>query len=105
MITRVSKNVVCIKNIPSNLIEEAFFILKSTNEEQDDKLLGRKEEIITSEINEFINECVVKFQKEKEEAKKKKTECKKRLTRIKTNAIMIIGMVTFLCIIIANILK
>lgn len=88
MITRLSKNVVCIKDIPSNLIEEAFFILK-TSYREDDAKDKRKKEIVMSEVDDLIKEYSGKFQKEKEQATSEDIVNKNKLKKIKTRTLLL----------------
>ena len=55
MISNLSKNVICVKELPSNLIEEAFFILKMSENKLDDKYEKKRKEIIMAEINEIVH--------------------------------------------------
>ena len=101
MITRLSKNVVCIKDIPSNLIEEAFFILK-TNGKVESKEPKRKE-IIMNEIDELIQEYSVKFQAEKEQKRKDDIAQKNKLRKIKTRTFWLAIAFVAICITLATI--
>lgn len=57
MNTSTNRKVVYIKDIPSNLIEEAIFILKSDREETDDKKLNMmRNEIILRETEDLVKE-------------------------------------------------
>ena len=60
MNTHTNKKVVCVKDIPSNLIEEAIFILKSDVVE--DKK-GTRKEIILKETEELVREYSDEFDK------------------------------------------
>lgn len=77
MISNVDKNVICIKNIPSNMIEEAIFILK---ENASDKMSEIQIELAKSEseliLQSYIDEEVIKSLKDKtvEEHKNKKVK-------------------------------
>ena len=104
MISNISKNVICVKELPSNLIEEAFFILKMSENKLDDKYEKKRKEIIMAEINEMIKEYSAKFQSEKEIQKKKDMENRNKLKKLKWNALLIAGCVAIVCIIIANII-
>lgn len=66
MITNVNKKVICIKDIPSNIIEEAFFILK-TDVNKTEKLSEKRREIVTKEAENFLKEYIVEIQKDKSE--------------------------------------
>ena len=57
MNTSTNRKVVYIKDIPSNLIEEAIFILKSDIEESDNKKLNiTRNEIILRETEDLVKE-------------------------------------------------
>ena len=77
MISNVDKNVICIKNIPSNMIEEAIFILK---ENTSDRMNEIQIELAKSEseliLQNYIDEEVIKSLKDKtnEDKKSKKME-------------------------------
>lgn len=100
MITRINKNVICIKDIPSNLIEEAIFILKTSNgKEKSFSIKSRNKDIIMSEVNEIIKDCSNKLEVERENAKIKERNAREKLKRIKVNVItmaIIITIVSFL---------
>ena len=66
MVIRMGKKIVCIKEIPSNLIEEAIFILKSdVIENQDNKYEGQTKEILLDEAEHIVAEYVSKLQNKK----------------------------------------
>ena len=57
MNTSTNRKVVYVKDIPSNLIEEAIFILKSDIEESDNKKINiTRNEIILRETEELVKE-------------------------------------------------
>ncbi|MBR4110708.1 MAG: hypothetical protein IKK43_03340 [Clostridia bacterium] len=90
MITRINKNVICIKDIPSNLIEEAIFILKTSNgKEKSFSIKSRNKDIIMSEVNEIIKDCSNKLEVEQEVAKIQERNDREKLKRIKANVITI----------------
>ena len=73
MITNVSKKVICIKEIPSNMIEEAIFILKNdVPHSQNEKMKNRRKEILEDEANFFLNDYMKIVENEKRQEKKKK---------------------------------
>ena len=100
MITRINKNVICIKDIPSNLIEEAIFILKTSNgKEKSFSIKSRNKDIIMSEVNEIIKDCSNKLEVERETAKMQEKNDRERLKRIKVNVVttaIIIVTISFL---------
>ncbi len=104
MVTKLGKNVVCIKDIPSNLIEEVFFILKTncSEEEHKDK---KKKEVIMSEINDIIKEYALKFQNEREQERKADIENKNKLKRLKVRSFWIAVAFAISCIFAAIIIK
>lgn len=104
MISNLSKNVICVKEIPSNLIEEAFFILKISENKLDDKYEKKRKEIILAEINEIIKEYSTKFQSEKEIQKKKDIENRRKLRKLRWNALLIVTCLVAMCIIVAKII-
>lgn len=80
MINNVDKNIVLIKNIPSNMIEEAIFILK---ENTSDKMNEVQIELAKSEaeliLQNYIDEEVIKSLKDKNIVEKKNEKIKKIL--------------------------
>lgn len=72
MNTHTNKKVVCVKDIPSNLIEEAIFILKSDcTDSSNPKIESTRKEIILKEtedlVNEYSNEfSQIEYEKEKD---------------------------------------
>ena len=72
MISNIDKNVIFIKNIPSNMIEEAIFILK---ENTSDKMNEIQIELAKSEseliLQNYIDEEVIKTLKDKTDNDKK----------------------------------
>lgn len=100
MITRINKNVICIKDIPSNLIEEAIFILKTSNgKEKSFSIKSKNKDIIMSEVNEIIKDCSNKLEVERENAKIQERNDREKLKRIKVNVItttIIVTIISFL---------
>ena len=77
MISNVDKNVILIKNIPSNMIEEAIFILKENTSERMSEVqieLAKSESELI--LQNYIDEEVIKSLKDKtiEEKKNKKVK-------------------------------
>lgn len=56
MITNINKKVICIKDIPSNIIEEAIFILKTDSNSCNEKIEKRRKEIIENEAENFLRD-------------------------------------------------
>lgn len=78
MISNVDKNVILIKNIPSNMIEEAIFILK---ENTSDKMNEIQIELAKSEseliLQNYIDEEVIKSLKVKTDIEKRNKKIRK----------------------------
>ena len=79
MITNLGKKVICIKEIPSNIIEEAFFIVKTDFEHvKKENARESKKKIVLSEATQLIDyygkEIEQQKRDEKEWVKKKKRE-------------------------------
>ncbi len=71
MTTNTSKNIICVKDIPSNIIEEAIFILKP---DVDESYVDIRKEIAKDEVEEFVGEYVFdleNMQRENRKLKKK----------------------------------
>ena len=101
MITRINKNVICIKDIPSNLIEEAIFILKSNDGKQNGfTIKAKNKDIVMAEINEIIKDCSEKLELDRERAKAREKLEKDKLKRIKLNTVASAIIVTLICFII-----
>ena len=78
MISNVDKNIILIKNIPSNIIEEAIFILKeNTSEKMNEvqiELAKSESELI---LQNYIDGEVVKSLQDKSREDKKSKNIKK----------------------------
>lgn len=71
MITNVTKKMICVKDIPSNIIEEAIIILKKdVSIAKTQKLNAKRKEIITLETEEFMNEYIKKVEAEEMNSQK-----------------------------------
>lgn len=80
MIMHLGKKIICVKDIPSNIIEEAIFILKSNVvENKNDKLEVKSKEIILDEAEEIVGEYLEKIESER--------ECKSELNNKKNEKI------------------
>lgn len=102
MITRINKNVICIKDIPSNLIEEAIFILKTNNgKEKSFSIKSKNKDIIMSEVNEIIKDCSDKLEIERETAKMQERNERAKLKRIKVNVTTIAIVITIISFLIS----
>ena len=68
MITNVNKKVICVKDIPSNIIEEAIFILKTdVTKNQNEKIQKKRKEIITKEAESFLKDYIIQVQRDIDE--------------------------------------
>lgn len=96
MISNVDKNIILIKNIPSNMIEEAIFILK---ENCNDKMSEIQLELAKSEseliLQNYIDEEVIKTLKNKIDKEKKNGK----------RRILFCINICVICFLIINILK
>ncbi len=79
MITHINKNVICIKDIPSNLVEEAILILKTDRENTNKKRLKTKNEIIMQESNDFISDFVMNYEKRQKEIQHQKEVWRRKI--------------------------
>lgn len=102
MITRINKNVICIKDIPSNLIEEAIFILKTSNgKEKSFAIKSKNKDIIMSEVNEIIRDCSNKLEVEQETAKIQEKNDREKLKKIKVRVVTSAVIITIVCFLIS----
>ena len=96
MIMNLGKKIICVKDIPSNIIEEAIFILKSNVvDNKNSKLEIKTKEIILDEAEEIVDEYLDKIHQKKVE--EKNIEKNKQL---KKEIMYIIGLfiIAFVCI-------
>ncbi len=102
MITRINKNVISVKDIPSNLIEEAIFILKTNDvKEKGVVIKDKNKDIIMSEVNEIIKDCSTKLQIEHENIKMEERKERDKLKRIKINVVTSAIILSVICFIIS----
>ena len=102
MITNISKKVICVKDIPSNIIEEAFFILKSeANSSKNEKIKVNRREIATKEAEVFLEEYMKKIEKEKQYKDKKST----LMSKIFGILLIAIGLITISMILISLVIN
>ena len=94
------KNMVVLKNLPSNLIEEAIVILKSNkkvkklekidkekrNEEEKIKTNKNKKEFVVKEAEMIISSYITKIEENKQKTQKNKIEQTKKVKRLKNYA-------------------
>lgn len=99
MITRINKNVICIKDIPSNLIEEAIFILKDKDDNHNNLIVKHKtKDIIIDEAQEIIKDCSNKLERDDENNKREIQKQIDKLRRIKINAVAISIITVIICV-------
>lgn len=97
MIMNLGKKIICVKDIPSNIIEEAIFILKSNViENKNSKLEMKTKEIILDEAEEIVDEYLEKIQQKKVELNNEE-----RNRQIKKELIYIIGLFIIACVCIS----
>ena len=94
MISNVDKNVIMIKDIPSNMIEEAIFILK---ENVSDKMLDAKIELAKSESELILQNYI---DGEIEESVKRKFEVEKENKNNKNKKILAVILAIVFSIIV-----
>lgn len=92
MTSNTNKNVICVKDIPSNIIEEAIFILK---EDVDGDAVDIRKEIARDEAEEFLTEYVFDLEnihRKNREPKKQKINLKQIMYGVAFFAVGIIGI-------------
>ncbi|MBR3887849.1 MAG: hypothetical protein IKJ32_01990 [Clostridia bacterium] len=91
MTSNTNKNVICVKDIPSNIIEEAIFILK---EDIDEDTVDIRKEIARDEAEEFLSEYVIDLENiHRKNIKEKKINLKQILSGV---ILVIVGMIGIL---------
>lgn len=101
MLVHAGKKVICIKDIPSNLIEEAIFILKTNDNEPKEEFEVKTKEIILKEAEEIICD----YESQIQIARESETEINnKKLKQIKFEACYIAVLFVIVCICISTIL-
>ena len=96
MLTNFCRNVLYVKDIHSNIIEEAFFVLKNN----DVKNIKMCNEIAMSEIDSIIDTFLMTFNKEKED-KNKMAKAKNELKKVKIITSLCISAFVISCIIMS----
>lgn len=95
MISNVNKNVIFVKNIPSNIIEEAIFILK---EDVSDARIEEKLDIAKGEaemiLQDYIDNEIVNTLKSKNEEMNKNHKFKKAFIIAMCLTAIIIGIIS-----------
>ena len=98
MIMNLGKKIICVKDIPSNIIEEAIFILKSNIvDNKNTKFELRTKEIILDEAEEIVDEYLEKIQDER----KLNNYKSERIKQIKKELIYILGLFIIACVCIS----
>lgn len=98
MIMNLGKKIICVKDIPSNIIEEAIFILKSNIvDNKNQKFEMRTKEIILDEAEEIVDEYLEKIQDERKSEDSKA----ERIKQIKKELIYIFGLFIIACVCIS----
>ncbi len=90
MVTKLNKNVMFVKEIPSNLIEEVILILKT----EDKKIKNKTKDLLMIEANDIIEDCSMRLQKELDIKRKTEREEKDKKKRQRTNLIAIAAVLT-----------
>ena len=96
MTMNLGKKIISVKDIPSNLIEEAIFILKSDVIESKDTAI--KKEIILSEAEDIVNEYEMRVQVEKDIERQNKQN---KIEQMKHEAIYLAVLFVFASIVIS----
>lgn len=91
MITKLNKNVMLVKDIPSNLIEEVILILKT----EDKKIKSKTREILMLEAKEIIDDCSTKLENERDEKRKMERALENKKRRQKANLMALAGFTLF----------
>lgn len=95
MIMNSDKKIVCVRDIPSNIIEEAIFILKeNVVDNQDESIEEKSREIILTEAEDIVDEYINKIQYDNEEYTKEinnKIDIKKEIFYI-SGLLIILGI-------------
>ncbi len=102
MISHMGKKIICVKDLPSNMIEEAIFILKSDIlESTNSKLESKVKDIILNEAEDIVMEYEKRIQIENNIENEK---YKNKLKNIKREAIYLAGLFAVACIAISIII-
>lgn len=102
MIMNLGKRIICIKEIPSNLIDEAIFILKPNATEKKNSALEEKtKQVIMNEAQDITNEYVntLQYEKNKEE---QNVNCKKR--ELQKEVLYVLGLFIILGVCILSVI-
>lgn len=95
MITNINKKVICVKDIPSNIIEEAIFILKTDVASPNEKIEKKRKEIVENEAKSFLKDYMDDIPQYEE------AEEKKNYKNIRIKAIIISISAVVLCYLIS----
>ena len=101
MNTHTNKKVVCVKDIPSNLIEEAIFILKSdVVDDKNSKTKGARREIILKETEDLVREYSDEFDRMEIEEENEKVITNEFKLKIVLSAVLVVLVCYLISIII-----
>ena len=101
MNTHTNKKVVCVKDIPSNLIEEAIFILKSdVVDDKNSKTKGARREIILKETEDLVREYSDEFDRMEIEEENEKVITNEFKMKIVLSAVLVVLVCYLISIII-----
>ena len=92
------KNMVVLKNLPSNLIEEAFVVLKDNVKVHKEELVGNKKEeskannikskdYVIKEAEMIVSEYISKLEKKEFKVSKEKIKLEEKCKRLKYSTI------------------
>lgn len=91
------KNMVVLKNLPSNLIEEAFIVLKDNvkvhkeefvgNKKEDDKQSKKDKDYVIKEAEMIVSEYVSKIERKEFKVSKEKIKLEEKCKRLKYSTI------------------
>lgn len=108
------KNIIVLKNLPSNLVEEAIVILKQNkkvkrpelaeNKKQklsngNDKIQGKKDDFLIKEAENIISDYISKIEEQDFKGKKKLKKLEEKYKKLKIVS-TILGFTTLVCLII-----
>lgn len=101
MLVHTGKKVICIKDIHSNLIEEAIFILKTNDKEPKVEFEHKTKEIILEEAEGIISDYVVQTQIADDNEEDVNL---KKLRQIKFETCYIVALLIIVCVCISIVL-
>lgn len=102
MILHSDKKVICVRDIPSNIIDEAIFILKeNVIENEEEETDERTKEIILKEAEDIVEEYVNKIEYEEDDDAE---EYQAEGTNIMKEIIYVAGLLIILAICIIKVI-